>query len=297
VGKLNLVMQEKIMIAINPDNCTRCFRCVKVCPTRIFSISEDKSFAKVENEQRCVGCGHCVATCASNAVIHTTFPPEKIHAIDISKCATPEQTLLLIRKRRSNRTFSSNPIPKEFSSQILEASHRAPTAMNLQLVEFTWVSDPEKLKAIIEFTLGAYMPIVKIADFPLIRPIFKRCFPKLYKYVSMFRTFDRNYREKGKDTGILRGATSVLLIHTSKPSNFDSEDCQLAYQNASLMAESLGVSQFYTGFVIRAVKKKRQKLEKILGINGIIHAGMALGMPLFQYPNYIDRKDIRVNYL
>lgn len=285
------------MITINPDKCTRCFRCVKVCPTRIFSISEDKSFVEIKNEERCVGCGHCVAACVDSAVIHKTFPPEKVHAIDVSKLPTPEQTLLLIRKRRSNRTFSSKPIPSEVLSQIVEAAYRAPTAMNLQLVEFTMVTDPEKLKAIIEFTLGAYMPIVKIADFPLIRPIFKRCFPKLHKYATMFRNFDKGYREKGKDFGILRGATAALLIHTSKPSNFDSEDCQLAYQNASLMAESLGVSQFYTGFVIRAVKKKHQKLEKILGINGTIHAGMALGLPLFQYPNYIDRKDIRVNYL
>ncbi|MCL2417208.1 MAG: nitroreductase family protein [Bacteroidales bacterium] len=285
------------MITINPNNCTRCFRCVKVCPTGIFSISEDKSSVEIKNERRCVACGHCVATCASSAVIHSKFPPEKIHAIDVSKLPTPEQTLLLISKRRSNRTFSSNPIPNEFSSQILEAAHRAPTAMNLQLVEFTWVTDPEKLKAIIEFTLGAYMPIVKIADLPVIRPIFKTLFPKLSKYATMFRTFDRNYRKKGRDTGILRGATAVLLIHTSEPANFANEDCQLAYQNASLMAENLGVSQFYTGFVIRAIRKKRQKLEKTLGINGTIHAGMALGMPVFQYPNYVDRKDIRVTYL
>jgi len=284
------------MITINPTNCTRCHRCVKVCPSSIFSIAEDKS-ARTENEYRCIACGHCVAACASNAITHNDFPTEKIHAIDLSKCATPEQILSLIRKRRSNRTFSSMPIPEESFSQILEAAHRAPTAMNLQLVEFTLITDPEKLKAIVDFTLNTYMPVVKIANFPLFRPIFKRCFPKLYKYVAIFRNFDRAYREQGKDIGILRGATAVLLIHTSKPSNFGSEDSQLAYQNASLMAESLGVSQFYTGFVVRAIKQKKQKLEKILGINGTIHAGMALGMPLFNYPNYVDRKDIRITYL
>jgi hypothetical protein len=58
------------------------------------------------------------------------------------------------------------------------------------------------------------------------------------------------------------------------------------------MAESLGISQFYTGFVLQAAKQKNKKLEKLLGINGKIMAGMALGIPLFQYPNYIDRKDI-----
>ena len=283
------------MITITPTNCTRCYRCVKVCPSSIFSIAEDKS-VQIKNEHRCIRCGHCVAACAENAVVHKDFPSEKIHAVDVSKCATPEQTLLLIQKRRSNRTFSQKPIPKEFVSQIIEAAHRAPTAMNLQLVEFTWITDPKKLKAIIEFTLNTYMPIVKIADFPLLRPIFKRCFPKLYKYVAIFRNFERGYREQGKDIGILRGATAVLLIHTSKPSNFGLEDSQLAYQNASLMAESLGVAQFYTGFVIRAIKQNRKKLEKTLGINGTIHAGMALGMPVFEYPNYIDRKEICVTY-
>jgi len=284
------------MITIDLANCTRCYRCVKVCPSTIFSIDENKS-VQIIKEQRCIACGHCVAACASNVIVHNSFPTEKIHAVDLSKCATPEQTMSLIRKRRSNRTFSSTPISDENFSQILEAAHRAPTAMNLQLVEFTLVTDPEKLKAIIDFTLNTYMPFVKIADFALLRPIFKRFFPKLYKYATIFRNFERGFREQGKDIGILRGATAVLLIHTSGNPNFGSEDSQLAYQNASLMAESLGVSQFYTGFVIRAIKQKRQKLEKILGINGTIHAGMALGMPMFEYPNYIDRKDIRVNYL
>jgi len=281
------------MITFN-TSCTHCQRCVKVCPSTVFSVATDNSI-KVKNEHRCIKCGHCVAACASNAVVHSSFPNEKIHKIDLSKCATPEQTLMLIRKRRSNRTFSSKPVPEEFLTQILEAAHRAPTAMNLQLVEFTLVTEPENLKKIIDFTMNTYMPFVRIADSALLRPIFKRFCPKLYKYATIFRNFERSFREQGKDTGILRGATAVLLIHTSKPSNFGNEDSQLAYQNASLMAESLGVAQFYTGFVVRAVRQKKQKLEQLLGINGEIHAGMAFGMPQFEYPNYIDRIDIRVN--
>ncbi|MCL2682983.1 MAG: nitroreductase family protein [Bacteroidales bacterium] len=284
------------MISINSSNCTRCYHCVKVCPSNIFTISSEKS-VQIAHEHRCIRCGHCVAACGFNAVVHGDFPKEKVHKIDVEKLPTPEQTLLLIRKRRSNRTFSSKPIPEEFLSQILEAAHRAPTAMNLQLVDFTLITNPEKLNAIVDFTLNTYMPIVKIADFALFKPIFKRCFPKLYKYVTIFRNFERSYREQGKDVGILRGATAVLLIHTSKPSNFGREDSQLAYQNASLMAENLGVSQFYTGFVVRAIRQRSKKLEKILGINGTIHAGMALGMPQFEYPNYIDRKEIKLTRL
>jgi nitroreductase len=256
-------------------------------------MDSDKSVQVVE-ERYCIRCGHCVAACGSRAVVHSDFPAEKNHAIDFSKCATPEQTLLLIRKRRSNRAFSSKQISEEFLSQILEAAHRAPTASNLQQVEFTLITNPEKLKLIAKFTLDTFMSPIKIVDNVVLRPIFKRFFYDIYKYIPMFRNMQRIYNEQGKDVGILRDATAVLLIHTPKTSRFGSEDCQLAYQNASLMAESLGVSQFYTGFVLGAVKQRNQKLEKLLGINGKIHAGMALGMPLFEYPNYIDRKEIKV---
>ena len=88
---------------------------------------------------------------------------------------------------------------------------------------------------------------------------------------------------------------SSMLPRTSR---FGYQDANLAYQNASLMAECLGVSQFYTGFVCSAIEQdKKGTLEKKLGIDGKIYAGMALGMPAFRYKNYIDRKDLKVNRL
>jgi nitroreductase len=202
---------------------------------------------------------------------------------------------LLIRKRRSNRAFSTRAIPEEYWSQILEAAHRAPTASNVQNVHFTLITDPEKLKLITKFTLDIFSSSIKMVDNALLRPIFKRFFPDLVKYFPMFKKMQQVFDEHGKDVGILRGATAVIFFHTPNNARFGSSDCQLAYQNASLMAESLGVSQFYTGFVLQGTKQKKQKLEKLLGITGKIQAGMALGMPLFQYPNYIDRNEILVN--
>lgn len=111
--------------------------------------------------------------------------------------------------------------------------------------------------------------------------------------------FERLLREdaQGHDM-ILRNAKAVLLIHTPRASRFGCQDANLAYQNGSLMAECLGVSQFYTGFVCSAIQQDRKShLEKMLGIEGQIHAGMALGMPAFRYVNYIDRLGLRENTL
>jgi nitroreductase/NAD-dependent dihydropyrimidine dehydrogenase PreA subunit len=272
---------------------------VKICPAGIFVLSEDKPDDKqveVEGEQRCINCGHCVAACEAYAISHETFPPEKVHAIDTSKLPSPEQTLLLIRKRRSNRAFSRKPVPEEFWQHILEAAHRAPTASNAQKVAFTLITDPDKLKLVIEFTLNTFESSLKRVDNFLLRPLLKRFMPDVYNYLPMFKKMRREYREKGKD-GILRGATSLIFIHAPKELSFGRDDCNLAYQNASLMAESLGVSQFYTGFVLRAVRQSKGRLEKLLGIDGVIYAGLALGMPLFECSKYIDRKDISVKHL
>lgn len=79
---------------------------------------------------------------------------------------------------------------------------------------------------------------------------------------------------------VLRGATAVLFIHAPRESRFGAEDGNLAYENASLMAEALGVSQIYMGFVLTAVRQDRKaKLAAMLGLGDRrICAVMALGM-------------------
>lgn len=285
-----------ITLNINRETCIRCGHCVRVCPASIFIQPEEKGEIGLQKIQNCIACGHCAAVCPTDSVIHSLFPPEKVHRIDRKTLPTPEQVLLLIRSRRSNRAFSAKPIPAEMLELVLEAGHRAPTASNLQQVEFTLITDPEKLRRISAFTIGKFGRLAKMLSRPIVKQLVKKFMPQVARYLPVFRKLKRQF-DTGEYDGVLRKATAVILIHTPpKSTQYGSEDCNLAYQNASLMAESLGVSQFYTGFVLRAVKMdKKNKLAKSLGINGDIHAGMALALPDFKYPNYIDKKEIRVN--
>lgn len=279
-------------ISINDATCIKCGKCVRVCPSRLFS--QDSSSSVTVTVQGCICCGHCTAACPTDSVIHSDFPQETIHKIDYAALPTPEQLLLLSRVRRSNRAFSGKPIPAGSIELILEAAHRAPTASNMQQVEFTLVTDPALLRAISNYTVDLFSSIVRKLTNPLLKPILKLIIPGVYNYLP---AFDRLMQEwaNGNDM-VLRGATAVIFIHTPGESRFGCQDANLAYQNGSLMAESLGVSQFYTGFVCSAYEQdKSKKLTELLGINGKIHAGMALGMPSFRFPNYIDKKAIKVN--
>lgn len=286
----------EITLNVNNKTCIKCGKCVRVCPAVIFTQETPGREIGLQNVPACISCGHCVAVCPTSSVSHSEYPAESVHKIDSSVLPTSEQLMLLCKARRSNRAFSAKQIPEEALQQILEAAHRAPTASNQQQIEYTLVTNPDKLRQISEFTLGVFAPIVNRLENPFLKFFLKPLLPDVYGYLPAFNRLAKEYA-KGNDL-ILRKATAVILIHTPEKNRFGAADANLAYQNGSLMAESLGVSQFYTGFVCVAVKQdKKNRLAELLGIKGRIQAGMALGIPDFRYPNYIDRKEIKVNRL
>lgn len=282
-----------ITLSVNTETCIECGKCVKVCPAGIFKQFAPATTVEIQSIESCIGCGHCASACPSGSVIHSLFPPESVHAIDYSALPTPEQILLLCRARRSNRAFSKKPVPEHELDMILEAAHLAPTGSNAQNVSFTVVTDPEKIKMVADFTIETFYSIARKLQNPILKPLLKIVMPGVYKYLPAFVRL-KAANDNGDDQ-ILRGATTLIFIHTPKSSRLGVMDCNLAYQNGSLMAQTLSVSQFYLGFVCMAIKQQgKGELARRLGIDGEINAAMGLGMPIFNFPNYVDRSAIEV---
>ncbi len=275
-----------INLKLKSDKCISCKGCVEVCPSLIFSVEGDR--VVTTNVDSCISCGHCVAICPCDAIDHRHFPKSKIH--EVAHPNIPAQDLLnLIRLRRSNRTFTDKDIPAEYLEMIVEAAYRAPTASNKQRLKFLLVKDRTTLDRIIDLTLNHYKGLVRVIDNPILRPIAIGVSGLISRY---FYTFKRMIaqRDKGEDP-ILRGGKVLLVIYTDRSVQFGAEDANLAYQNASLMAECLGVSQVYAGFVCNYAKSSK-RLNKLLDIKGEIMAAMSLGMPSRRFNRYIDKKSI-----
>ena len=279
-------------LSINYNTCITCGKCIRVCPASIFYRTPDAEEVKTQNESACIRCGHCVAICPADSVIHNYFPPEKVHMIDSAILPTAGQLDVLIKARRSNRAFSSKSVPKDHLEQILEAAHRAPTASNGREVSFTVVTHPDKLKFISAYTMEALSKMIRAAN--RLKPLLKLFRPDLVALIPMMEARKKAFYEGRKDT-VLRGARAVIFFHTPEAARFGKEDANLAYQNASLVAESLGVAQFYTGYVCSV--KNKQGLCRELGITGEIYAGMALGIPAFRFEKYIDKEPVKVNWV
>lgn len=275
-----------ITISINSEMCIKCGRCVRVCPVNIFYQENPRGEVQLQNISSCIRCGHCVGVCPTSSVIHSEFPAEKIHRIDRELLPTPEQVMLLCKTRRSNRALKSQPVPDAMLNQIMEAAHVAPTGSNVQQVSFTLVTDPEKVRKVVELSMNVFSGILDVL----------KSQPEslgISQMIGYITHLTETYSQ-GKDP-ILRGAETLLLFHTPKALSFGYADANLAYQNGSLMAEALGVSQFFTGFLCTAIKEdKTDSIKNYLGIDGVVHAGMALGMPEFKFVNYVDRDEMKV---
>lgn len=274
-------------ISINSETCIKCGHCVRICPVHIFYQDTSHGEVQLQNVSSCIRCGHCVGVCPTSSVIHSEFPPEKIHRIDRKLLPTPEQVMLLCKTRRSNRALKSQPVPAEMLEQILEAAHTAPTGSNVQQVFFTLVTDPEKVRKVVELSMQVFSNILSVLKSQPESPTISRMIGYITQLTEAY--------SQGNDP-ILRGAETLLLFHTPKELSFGYADANLAYQNGSLMAEALGVSQFFTGFLCTAIKEdKTESIKKYLGIEGVVHAGMALGMPEFKFVNYVDRDEMKVD--
>jgi hypothetical protein len=163
------------------------------------------------------------------------------------------------------------------------------TAENSRKVVVT-VLQGEDIQAVEDATMNFFLRLAGILMSPVLRPLTKIFLRNLYNEAAELYRFERKWRE-GKHPCTCNG-TVLLAFSAPKGYDFGWQDCNLAYQNASLMAEAHGVSQIYMGLVQMAFKNMgRKKTERLLHLpkNHKLYALMALGMPAFYYPNYSDK--------
>lgn len=277
------------MISINNDTCIRCGKCLRVCPAFIPVIEQDAA-PSLRHPEVCIGCGHCVDVCPTGAYVHTDFPADSIHDINRNILPEPESLMELIRSRRSNRTITATPIPQRSLDMIQEAARYAPTAQNSRQVHIHLITDDEALLKVETATINYFMSLARFMLLPPIKAIMRPFLRKLYDEVPALMAMNEQFK-KGQRPCICN-CTALLILSAPKGYSFGAQDCNLAYQNSSLMAESLGVSQIYMGFVQTAMFMMGcKRAAKVLGIpkGHKAFAIMGLGIPAFKYAKYTTR--------
>jgi nitroreductase len=150
------------------------------------------------------------------------------------------QTIEIIKNRRSHRKFKSEQIGEAEIKAIMETAIYAPSAMNQQKWHFTVIRDREML--------------VKMAE--TVRQNL------LKSPVEFFVA-----RAKDPSFNVFYNAPTVVLVTAEEKGMFMDFDCGAATENIAVAAESLNIGSCVIGMAVALFEsEKADEIKKELGI-------------------------------
>jgi nitroreductase/NAD-dependent dihydropyrimidine dehydrogenase PreA subunit len=287
------------LIAIDPELCRRDGLCARICP-KVFSWVTEGSVPVVAHEDSCNACGHCVLVCPSGAIRQAGCPPEKVFPAGSQLMPSYEQLRDLIRTRRSIRTFQKRGVDREVMEKVIDGARFAPSAKNSQSTQFTVVQDKAVLTAISSTTAEWLGKVAVRLRNPLWRKLYylagERDTEEVKQWVGQFDLIAERARE-GSDM-ILFHAPALLLFHAHARIRLADVNANLALQNSTLIACSLGLGAFYAGYVVTACSHNKAVLRLIdLPKGHKVYGGLAIGYPEVKFSRWIERNPASIKWV
>jgi nitroreductase len=156
-----------------------------------------------------------------------------------------ENIMEIIKKRKSIRAYKDKPLPRDVVNSILEAARYAPTARNLQELEYKVITS----KALIKKLSDGIAAAIQKEGMPLKGP-------------------------PGGRRNIFHDAPLLIIIAAPKENRFSESDAALAVQNIMLYATSIDLGSCFIGMA--KLLEKDKKLLKALHISDDMNIAAAV---------------------
>jgi nitroreductase/NAD-dependent dihydropyrimidine dehydrogenase PreA subunit len=276
--------------------CTGCGLCAGVCPAFVFEMTDDK--ALVVRGDWCIGCGQCGAVCPEEAILHEASAVGKGPRLGSKPVVSAEKLMLLLRERRSVRSYRHKPVPKKVLGQILEAGRYAPTGSNSQNVHYMVLATPAQLDELRAMTISFYERIFKlirnrVGAFLLRVFAGRRIVEQLQESIPKLEHV-KALMDQGKDC-LFYGAPAVMVVHAESWDTCSAFNGAVALYNCSLVAHTLGVGCCFNGYLQGAANNSR-RIRQWLGIprDHQCFGAMTLGYQKIRYQRLVERDSAKV---
>jgi nitroreductase/NAD-dependent dihydropyrimidine dehydrogenase PreA subunit len=297
-------------VIIDPDRCTGCGACIRVCPTEIISLKDDIA-CMAKDTTECLFCGHCMAACPETAIDIPVLDPHlhdfNTFAMDKSwlppGSGMPTQDLArLICSRRSCRQYKQTPVERQTLADLIHLAVFAPSGTNSQAWTFTCLASRPEVEALGQSIKAFFERLNKKAKNFLLRKslalIGAKTLDHYYtNYYESVKTAIEQMETENRDR-LFHGAPAVILIGSVPGATCPKEDALLAAGNILLGAHTMGLGTCLIGYAVAAMAADRS-IQKKLGIPDAetIHAAIALGYPGETYQRITGRKKPVIRFI
>ncbi|MCQ1536806.1 4Fe-4S dicluster domain-containing protein [Methanosarcina sp. KYL-1] len=268
-------------IIVDQDRCTGCGVCVKVCPSGIIDLAGEAHLPQVKDENilRCLYCGHCEAFCPSEALVLNLRPDEKVPLPAGAGTISPEDMAFYLKKRRSVRHFTGEPVPREKILEVLDIARYAASGTNGQPVQWLVVHDPEKVRKIAGLTIEWMKSLINTSH------------PMSGYVPALISAW-----EQGIDV-ICRNAPHMLFAHIPEGNPIAPVDAIIALTHFDIAAPAFGIGTCWAGFVA-AASMFYEPLQKELGLPAgrKFAYAMMFGNPKYKVCGIPRRKPLEVTW-
>jgi nitroreductase/NAD-dependent dihydropyrimidine dehydrogenase PreA subunit len=246
--------------------CTRCGICPIVCPMKIIGPVDETTLPCVPETKAmmCIRCGHCEVSCPSQAISLNFLPEEKVQLATGAGSLSPEDLSLYLKKRRSVRHFTPEPVDKDTIRQILDVARYAASGGNGQPVRWLVVYDPTEVQMLAGLTIG-WMKTLLNSDHPMSGHI-----------PSLIAAWERGFDP------VCRGAPHLVIAHIPESNPIASVDAIIALTHFDVTAPAYGVGTCWAGFLSMAATGY-EPLQKVLALPSGRKFAYAL---MFGHPRY-----------
>lgn len=285
------------IIGIEKAACTSCGICEQVCPTGLFTRSEDRATKHEDPNCWCIGCGHCVAACPAEAI---TYDAQE-RAPELSgKLPSFDDTARMLMGQRTVRKYEDREVPRPEIDKILEVARYASSGHNAQPCEYLAVTDRTIIRTMVDLTMKSMKSFRGLMRMRiLLRPFLPASFYEILNDRGTALGIDDMARRQasGEDV-IFFDAPVVLIAHVPDLGALSYVDPSIAMTKAMLAAQALGLGSCWMGFSMMSIAKNKRLLGELGVPKGRFLAAIAtFGYPKEKYLRLPVRNPVKLTWL